>query len=202
MKMESGGEKMKASIGIKDMVFPTPVFIVGTYCEDGKPNAMNVAWGGICSSNPPCISIAIRRHRCTYENILKRKAFTVSIPSVEYVKEADYFGMVSGKTADKFAATGLTPVKGDLVDAPYIKEFPFNVECKVIEIFQIGEHAQIIGEIMDIKVDENCLGENGMPAIELIKPMAFDPAASNYNAIGGVVEKAFSVGKVFSVSQK
>jgi len=186
---------MKTSIGVKDIVFPTPVFIVGTYCEDGKPNAMNVAWGGICSSNPPCISIAIRRQRCTYENILKRKAFTVSLPSVEYVKEADYFGMVSGKTADKFAATGLTPVKGDKVDAPYIKEFPFNVECKVIEIFQIGEHAQIIGEIMDIKVDESCLGENGMPAIELIKPMAFDPAASNYNAIGDVVAKAFSAGK-------
>ncbi len=193
---------MKTSIGAKDIVFPTPVFIVGTYCGDGKPNAMNVAWGGICSSSPPCISISIRRQRCTYENILKRKAFTVNIPSEKYVKQADYFGMVSGKTTDKFKATGLTPVKGDKVDAPYIKEFPFNIECKVIDIFQISEHTQIIGEIMDIKVDDDCINKNGLPDIDAIKPLLFDPAVSRYHIAGNDVEHSFYAVKIYMSSKK
>lgn len=193
---------MKISIGAKDIVFPTPVFIVGTYCEDGKPNAMNVAWGGICSSNPPCIAISIRKQRCTYENILKRKAFTINIPSVKQINEADYFGITTGKTTDKFKATGLTPVKGDKVDAPYIKEFPFNMECNVIDIFQISEHTQIIGEILDIKVDDSCTNTNGLPDIDKIKPLLFDPAASKYHIAGTAVGQAFSVGKVFLTKDK
>jgi flavin reductase (DIM6/NTAB) family NADH-FMN oxidoreductase RutF len=186
---------MKISIGAKDIVFPTPVFIVGTYCEDGKPNAMNVAWGGICSSNPPCIAISIRRQRCTYENILKRKAFTVNLPSEKNMNEADYFGMTSGKNTDKFKTTGLTAVKADFVDAPYIKEFPFVMECKVVDIFQISEHTQIVGEILDIKVDHDCMNKEGLPDIEAIKPLLFDPAASKYYNIGNVAGKAFSVGR-------
>lgn len=193
---------MKTSIGAKDIVFPTPVFIVGTYGEDGKPNAMNVAWGGICSSNPPCIAISIRRQRCTYENILKRRAFTVNIPSAKYVTEADYFGMVSGKIADKFKTTGLTPVKGDKVDAPYIQEFPFNIECKVIDIFQISEHTQIIGEILDIKVNDEFINKNGLPDIDELKPLLFDPAGSRYHVTGNAVEHAFSAGKAFMASEK
>lgn len=193
---------MKISIGAKDIIFPTPVFIVGTYCDNGKPNAMNVAWGGICSSNPPCIAISIRKQRCTYENILKRRVFTVNIPSVKHINEADYFGMASGKTEDKFKATGLTPVRGDVVDAPYIKEFPFNIECKVINIVPIGEHMQIIGEILDIKVDDEFISDRGLPDIDKIKPLLFDPAAYRYHIAGTAVEHAFSAGKVFLSSQK
>jgi len=188
---------MKTSIGSKDIVFPTPVFIVGTYCEDGKPNAMNVAWGGICSSNPPCIAISIRRQRCTYENILKRKAFTVNLPSEKYIKEADYFGIVSGKSEDKFKNTELTPVKSDLIDAPYIKEFPFVMECKVVDIFQISEHTQIIGEILDIKVDEDCIDKDGKPDVGALKPLLFDPATYKYHMIGDSVGQAFSAGKAY-----
>lgn len=188
---------MKTSIGVKDIALPTPVFIVGTYCKDGMPNAMNVAWGGICSSNPPCIAVSIKRQSCSYENIVKRKAFTINIPSEKHVKEADYFGIASGKTVDKFKATGLTPIRGDKVDAPYIKEFPFNMECEVIDIFQISEHTQIIGEILDIKVDNEYISKNGLPDIEVIKPLLFDPAASKYHVIGKAAGQAFSVGKFF-----
>lgn len=186
---------MKKSIGSKTIVFPTPVFIIGSYCEDGRANAMNAAWGGICSSNPPCIAVSVRKQRCTYDNIMRTKAFTVNIPSEEYIKEADYFGIVSGHKADKFEATGLTPVKGDKVDAPYIKEFPLNIECKVIDVHQIGEHTQFIGEILDIKVDGDCVDERGLPDIVKVKPMIYDTAASAYNAIGKMLEKAFSIGK-------
>ena len=115
---------MKTSLGAKTLVYPTPVFIVGTYDSGGKPNAMAVAWGGICCSKPPCVSISVRKATYTYGNLVERKAFTISVPSREHVAAADYFGVVSGRDGDKFAAIGLTAVRSDLVDAPYVGEFP------------------------------------------------------------------------------
>ncbi len=100
------GEKlMKKSLGAKTIVYPTPVFIVGTYDEDGKPDVMAAAWGGISCSQPPCVSISLQKQRYTYKNIVERKAFTINIPSENHVKEADYFGMVSGRDEDKFSKT-------------------------------------------------------------------------------------------------
>lgn len=188
---------MKKSIGAKDIAFPTPVFIVGTYDKEGRANAMNVAWGGICSSTPPCIAISLREQRYTYENILERKAFTINLPSEDYVKEADYFGMASGKKTDKFADTGLTAVKSITVDAPYIKEFPFNMECELVDSIRIGQHIHLIGEIKDIKVDEECLDNLDLPDIDKLRPLLFDPAAYSYNAVGRRVAKAFQVGNAF-----
>lgn len=188
---------MKKSIGAKTIVFPTPVFIVGTYGEDGKPNAMNAAWGGICSSNPPSVAVAIRPSRHTYENIMNKKAFTINIPSEDLVKEADYFGMASGKNVDKLDVTKLTAVKGKNVDAPYIEEFPLNLECKVTEVIKVGVHMQVIGEIVDVIVNEDAVDEKGSPSIDKIKPIMFDPASSKYNGVGKVVGEAFSDGKEF-----
>ena len=148
---------MKKSIGAKPIVYPTPVFIVGTYDSNGKPNVMAVAWGGICCSNPPCVTISLRKATYTYGCLMDRKAFTISLPSETYIKEADYFGNISGRETDKLADTGLTAIKSDLFDAPYVKEFPFILECKVIQIHEIGRHTQFIGEILDIKADESVL---------------------------------------------
>lgn len=189
---------MKTSIGAKEIVFPTPVFIVGTYCEDGTPNAMNVAWGGICSSNPPCIAISIRSSRCTYDNISNREAFTINIPSETYKNEADYFGIVTGKKVDKFKVTGLTAVKSEYVDAPYIEEFPLNLECKLVASSQIGEHTQFIGEILNVRVNEDCRNEKGLPDIGAVKPLIFDPVEYNYYNIGDLAGKAFSIGKIIT----
>ena len=186
---------MKKSIGAKTIVFPTPVFIVGSYDKAGKPNEMTVAWGGICCSTPPCVGIAIREATYTYGNIMARKAFTISIPSEKFIKEADYFGIVSGRTEDKFAATKLTPVKSDLVDAPYVKEFPLVLECSVIQTVKIGLHTLFIGEIKDVKANETMLDKNGAPDIEKIKPMIFDPANHTYYGVGQYLGDAFSEGK-------
>jgi flavin reductase (DIM6/NTAB) family NADH-FMN oxidoreductase RutF len=188
-------DSMKKSIGAKTIVFPTPVFVVGSYDKSGIPNAMVVAWGGICCSKPPCIAISLREATYTYGNIMARKAFTISIPSEKYIKEADYFGIVSGRTENKFAATKLTPVKGDLVDAPYVKEFPFILECSVIKIVPLGLHTLFIGEIKDVKVDEAVLGKDGAPDIKKIQPMIFDPANRAYYGVGEYLGDAFSEGK-------
>jgi len=186
---------MKKSLGAKTILFPTPVLIVGSYDAKAFPNMMNVAWGGIAGSEPPCVTISVRDHRKTYENILAKKAFTVNIPSEKYMKEADYVGIVSGKTEDKFKATGLTPVKSDLVDAPYIKEFPLVMECVLKESHNLGIHTQFIGEIKDVKVDESALNVKGFPDPEKMKAFMFDPGTSAYYATGKFLGQAFTVGK-------
>lgn len=186
---------MKKSIGVKAIIFPTPVFIVGTYDKANKPNAMAVAWGGICCSDPVCVSISLREATYTYGNIIDRKAFTISIPSEEYSKEADYFGIVSGRTEDKFTSTGLTPVKSEFVDAPYIKEFPIILECSLLQIVKIGLHTLFIGQVKDVKVDASVLAAEGFPVIEKINPLIFNPANRTYYGVGKCLGNAFSIGK-------
>jgi len=186
---------MKNSLGAETIVPTTPVWVVGTYNQEGKPNVMTAAWGGVCCSKPPCVYVSLRKATYTYGNIAERKAFTVSIPSENYSKEADYFGIVSGKKIDKFLATGLTPVKSDLVDAPYVKEFPLIIECKVIKIVEIGLHTEFIGEIMDVKADSSVLNKKNLPDIEKMKPLIWNIAGMTYHKVGNSVGQAFSIGK-------
>lgn len=188
---------MKQSIGPKTIVYPTPVFVIATYDAAGRANAMTVAWGGLCCSDPPSIAIAVRKNRYTYENIIARQAFTVNIPSTAYAAEADYFGIVSGRKEDKFAATGLTAVRSEFVDAPYIAEFPLVLECALRHEIPIGAHVQIIGEILDVKVDAAALGENGAPDIERVLPLLYAPGNESYYGVGSAVARAFSAGKKF-----
>jgi flavin reductase (DIM6/NTAB) family NADH-FMN oxidoreductase RutF len=186
---------MKKAIGAKTVVYPTPVFVVATYDADGQPNAMTAAWGGICASNPPCVAVSIRKNRYTYDNIVERGAFTVNIPSEANTAAADYFGIVSGRNADKFAAAGVTAVDSDQVDAPIIAEFPFALECRVLQQVEIGSHVQFVGEIVDIQADESVLTEDGALDIEKVKPILFAPENQAYYGIGSQVAEAFSVGR-------
>jgi flavin reductase (DIM6/NTAB) family NADH-FMN oxidoreductase RutF len=195
---------MKKSFGAKTLVFPTPVWVVGTYDKQGKPNVMTAAWGGVCCSKPPCVAVSLREATYTYGNILKWKAFTVNVPSEIHCREADYIGIVSGRNTDKFAATRLTPVRSELVDAPYVREFPLVLECRLLRTVEIGMHSQFIGEIVDVKADESVLsadrdesvlGEKGMPDIEKVKPILYAPEIGTYHGIGGNLGRAHNIGK-------
>ncbi len=186
---------MKRSIGPKTLVYPTPVFVVGSYDKNGCANVMTAAWGGICCSLPPCLAVSLRKATYTYGNIVERGAFTVSLPSEDRAREADYFGVVSGKNRDKFAETGLTPVRSELVDAPYVKELPLVIECKLLHTFEIGLHTQFVGEILDVKADEECLGENGIPLVEKVKPILYVPEERVYRGVGAGLGPAFRMGK-------
>lgn len=188
---------MKKELGAGTVAFPTPVYIVGTYGEDGTPNAMNAAWGGVCSSEPPCVMIAIRKERHTYDNIMRRKAFTVNFPDAAHVKEADYFGLISGKKGNKFEAVDLTTEKSQYVDAPVIEEFPLALECKCIDSLVVGQHVMLVGEIVNVLADDNCVTEKGIVDIKKVDPLTYDPAANQYNRIGETVAKAFSAGIEF-----
>ena len=186
---------MKKSLGAKTIAYPTPVFIVGTYDSAGKPNVMCASWAGICCSRPPCMAVSLREATYTYGNVVAQKAFTISLPSENHVKEADYFGMASGRDQDKFAKTGLTPVKSDLVNAPYIEEFALVIECKLLHTIHLGLHTQFVGEIMDVKVDDAVLGEDGLPDLEKVRPILFAPENRAYHGIGEYCGKAFSIGR-------
>lgn len=183
---------MKKSVGAKTMPLPAPVWVVGTYDTEGQPNAMTAAWVGICCSKPPCVAVSLRKATYSYGNIVARQAFTVSLPSEAYVREADYLGIASGRDEDKFAKTGLTAVASDQVDAPYVAEFPVVFECKLLHTLEIGLHTQFVGEIIDIKIDEKMLTADGRPDVDKLGMFVF---MEGYRGIGEWLAKPFSIGK-------
>ena len=188
---------MKQSLGARTLLYTHPVVVIGTYDRDGKPNAMTAAWAGICCSNPPCVGVSLQKPRHTHGNIRETKAFTVNIPSEKYVREADFFGIASGKDTDKFVATGLTPVKATSVNAPYVAEFPVVLECTLLHSFELGLHTQFVGEILDVKVEESALGPDGKPSMSRVRPFIYDSARQEYFGIGRLLAKAFSAGLEF-----
>lgn len=188
---------MKKSLGAKTLLYPTPVLAIGSYHADGRPNVMTAAWGGIACSKPPCVSVSLRAATATHGNIVARKAFTISLPSREQAAAADYFGLVSGRDVDKFAATALTPAKAEFVDAPYVAEFPLVVECAVVQVHELGLHTQFIGEVKDVKIDESCLDGDGHIDADKLDPVALALEAGGYFALGALIGPAFTIGKVF-----
>ena len=188
---------MKKSLGARTLVYPTPTWIVGTYDQAGKPNGATVAWGGICCSRPPCVAVSLRKATYTHGSLSERRAFTVNVPSQDQVREADYFGMASGREVDKFAATGLTPVRSELVDAPYVREFPLVLECRLAHVFQLGLHTQFVGEILDVKADPSVLGDDGLPEIDKVQPIFFAPEKRLYYGAGECLGQAFKIGEGF-----
>ena len=182
---------MRKNFGAQSDVYPMPVFIVAAYDENGKPNCMNAAWGGIYESNQIMVCLA-HSHRTT-KNIKVSKAFTVSIADARHVLEADYVGVVSGnKEPDKMTKAGLTTQKSDFVNAPIINEFPMAVEC---ELLKFNEDGICIGKIVNISADESVLGEDGLIDPEKLQAITFDPVHNACLKLGERVGNAFSDGK-------
>lgn len=184
---------MKKSIGAQTMPLPAPVWVVGTYDAEGKANVMTASWTGICCSKPPCIGVSLQKPRYSYDNIVARQAFTINVPSAEQAVIADYCGIVSGRDEDKFAGAGLTAVASDLVDAPYVAEFPVVMECKLRHTIELGSHTQFIGEILDVKVEASALGPEG--ALDTGKLGVFAFMGGDYRRVGEFLGKSFSIGR-------
>lgn len=189
---------MLQSLGAKAFALPTPVFLVGVYDPNGKPNIMTAAWGGICASHPPCIGVSVRKSRWTYAALVQRKAFTLSIPSSKLAAQADFAGMHSGANLDKFAALGLTPHPAEHVDAPYVDECPVVIELALVNQQDLGSHTLFIGEVLDLKVEQSCLREEGIPDPARLDPLLYVPLAKEYWSIGDFVARAYSAGHALS----
>jgi len=185
---------VKRSLGAMTLALPAPVWVIGTYDSAGAPNLMTAAWGGIACSKPPAISVSLREATYSYANIVDRKAFTVSIPSVAQARQVDFLGIASGRDVDKLAEAGLTATRSELVDAPYVAEFALSLECRLLHSLKIGLHTLFVGEIVDVKADEEVLVD-GIPTVDLVKPFVFSVGEQAYYAVGDRVGTAFQLGR-------
>lgn len=186
---------MRKNLGSMAAIFPMPVLMIGTYDKDGKIDVMNAAWGMMADIKKVALNLT-ESHK-TVKNIKETGAFTVGIADVNHLKEADYFGIVSGNTEpDKFAKSGLTATKSEFVNAPIINEFPITMECKFIE-YQTNENGVgVIGEIVNVSADEKVLDENGRVLPEKIQALVYDTFNYGYYTVGEKVGQAFSDGKL------
>ena len=181
---------MRKNFGSQHWLFPQPVLMIATYNEDGTPDIMNAAWGGISDSDE--ISISISNTHKTAKNLLKRGAFTVSFATADQVAACDYVGLVSGnKVPDKFARAGFHAVKSEFVDAPLVEELPMALECRVRSYDT--ETDILRGEIVNVCADETILTDGKIDPAKL-RPIVFDPVNHDYIELGAKAGKAFGEG--------
>ena len=183
---------MRKDLGKKSWIVPMPVLIIGSYDENGVADAMNAAWGSIYDYNQ--ITISLGGH-VTTDNIRKSKAFTVSFATKDTVEASDYVGLVSqSKEPKKLEKAGLTPIKSDKVNAPLFKEYPLTLECELVSLEgNIGEGGTLVGNIVNVSVDESIL-TNGKIDMKKLSPIIFDTIDSKYRVIGEEVADAFKIG--------
>ena len=188
---EQEEKPMRKNFGSKPMCYPMPVYIIGTYNPDGTPNAMNAAWGGISEETE--ITICVDSTHRTAENILQRKAFTVSIATADQLTACDYVGIVSGnKEPEKFAKAGFHATQSPFVDAPLIEELPMALECRLISYDP--DSCRLVGRIVNVCAEESVLGENGKVDPQKLQPITFDPMNHTYLKLGEPVGQAFHDG--------
>lgn len=182
---------MRKNFGAKPLCYPQPVFIIAAYDENGVPNAMNAAWGGI--SDDTQLSLCLSADHKTTKNIQAKSAFTVSMADAKHVVECDYVGVVSGNDVpDKVERAGFHCTKSEFVDAPLIDELPLAMECRLISYDP--ESCRLLGEIVNVSCDESVLNEKGRPDVGKLEPITFDPFSNTYVQLGETVGHAFRDG--------
>lgn len=183
---------MRKNFGAKPWMYPQPVLMIASYCEDGSADVMNAAWGGIADYKR--VSIYVSKAHKTVENILREKAFTVSMADAKHVVEADYVGLVSANTvSNKLEQANLHAVKSSFVNAPIIDEFPMTIECNLIEYDEKNEH--LVGEIINVSAKQSILDEQGNIDPKKLAPITFDAVHNAYLVLGEKVGNAFQDGK-------
>ena len=191
-QMENKGEnRMKKNIK-KDLIMaPMPVLIIGTYDENGVPNAMNAAWGTQCDMDKVILSLT---HHKTTDNLKFKKAFTVAFATKETLVESDYFGIESGKGINKIEKAGFHVQKSEFVDAPVIKEYPVTIECEMLELADDGGDYLLIGKVMNVIAEESILDDKGRVDLGKLNLISYDSATHSYRVIGDIVGQAFHDG--------
>lgn len=183
----------KKDLGVQPYTFPMPTLMIGTYNEDDSVDVMMMAWGGVCAED--MVALNLEADHKTVANIRKRKAFTLAVPSVETLKESDFFGIATAnKVSDKFARSGLHAVKSDKVDAPVITEYPLTMECTVERFEDEPYGLRILGRIVNTLADESVLDEKGKVDAGKLHAFAFDQMRNGYYAVDQKVGQAWNAG--------
>lgn len=183
---------MRKNLKPKAYIYPMPVLIVGTYDENGVPNAMNAAWGTVCDTAQ--VTICLSATHKTVKNLLKTKAFTVAIADSKNIVEADFVGIVSGnKEPNKLEKTGWTITKSEFVNAPIFQELPLVLECELLSYDTESE--MCVGNVVNVSVDDSILNEKGKIDLAKFKPVCYDCDGHGYYELGEKIGNAFCSGK-------
>ncbi|MBQ8295752.1 MAG: flavin reductase family protein [Clostridia bacterium] len=182
---------MRKNLKAKAYMYPLPVLIVGTYDENGTPDAMNAAWGTVCDTAQ--VALVLSAGHKTVKNLLKTQAFTVAVADANNVVPADFVGVVSANDMpNKLEKTGWHITKSEFVNAPIIEELPLVLECKLVSYDTDTEIC--IGEVVNVSVDDAILDEKGKIDLTKFQPICYDCDTHGYYTLGEKVGKAFSDG--------
>ena len=166
---------MYKSIPPATMLCPSPVVLVS--CADGEDPArrdlVTVAWAGTVNSEPPMVSVSLRKERYSHGLILSSGEFVVNLTTEKLVRAADLCGVKSGRDTDKWKLAGLTPEKASRVAAPLIAESPVNIECRVTDMIPLGSHHMFLGEVLAVQVDASLLDRNGRLDLQKAAPAVY-----------------------------
>ena len=165
----------KVEVGIATILTPVHVVVVSSGSKDGKANIMTVAWAGTVNSEPPMVSVSIRKNRYSHKLISETGEFVINLVSKSLCKACDYCGVRGGENEDKFKSCGLTPVKAEGLEYAYaIKEAPVSISCVVKSVTELGSHDMFVGEIKSVTADSYLLDENGKLCLENAKLVAYN----------------------------
>lgn len=136
------------------MIYPLPAALISCGKSSDEYNIITISWLGTICSSPPMCYISVRRERNSYEIIKENGEFVINLTNEALAYAADWCGVKSGRDYNKFAEMKLTPVMSDIIKAPYIKEAPLCIECRVKDIIQLGTHDMFISEVLNIRADK------------------------------------------------
>lgn len=187
----------KKRLGPSDRIYPMPCpLVVGGTME--QADTLAVAWIGIASGTPPTVGMALRNSRRTLELIRETGELTVNIPPTSLAAEVDFCGITSGRTTDKFTATGLVLEPGVSLSTPMITQCPYNLECRVVQELELGEYVFVIAEIVDSHAEESVLDETGAKVdVGKLDPLVYIAGSREYCGLGEKLADAYTIGKRF-----
>ena len=143
-----------------NFVNPVPAVLV-TSGDMKKSNIMTVAWTGTICSDPAMTYISVRPNRYSYKLIKESGEFVINLTTRDLTFATDWCGVKSGKDVDKFKEMHLTKEKANFVKCPLIAESPVSIECKVVEVKELGSHDMFIAEVLGINASEEYIDEKG-----------------------------------------
>ncbi len=188
---------MKTTFGPQKILFPMPTSLVVTGTME-KANIVTIAWVSLLTSSPPTLGVSIGTRGYSGNEIINNKHFTVNIASADYMTEADFCGITSGKDVDKFAKTGFTKMQSKHIPSPLIKECPLNFECKLVKSTLVGTTNHFAGEILELYMDTDKLEDVNNPGsliTEAFNPLIYIGGAREYRKIGEKIGDAYNIGK-------
>lgn len=143
-----------------NMLYPLPAVMVSVGNKQGETNIITVAWTGTICTNPAMVYISVRPERYSYQMIKESGEFVINLTTEKLVKATDYCGVKSGRDVDKWKEMNLHQVKAETLEySPLILESPVNIECKVVEIKELGSHHMFLANVTAVHADEAYLNE-------------------------------------------